>query len=73
MYYSRGISTTDQEKTMPQDFEARIARAAREMSSSALVAYFGTVSGRLALEPKSRELVIEHRILGDVLQARLDA
>lgn len=38
----------------------------------ALIAYFGTVSGRLALDPGNRELIIEHRILGDELQRRME-
>lgn len=56
---------------MNNEFEAKMVRAANEMEATTLIAYFGTVAGRLALDPQNRELVIEHRILGDELQNRM--
>lgn len=52
--------------------EQQITEAAQQIFSSTLIAYFGTVSGRLALDPGNRELIIEHRILGDELQRRME-
>ena len=51
--------------------ETKMVEAAKEMFASTLIAYFGTVAGRLALDPQNRELLIEHRILGDELQNRI--
>lgn len=56
---------------MNNELEAKMVRAASEMEATTLISYFGTVAGNLALDPQNRELVIEHRILGDELQNRI--
>lgn len=52
--------------------EQRITEAAQNMFASTLIAYFGTISARLASDPGNRELIMEHRILGDELQRRIE-
>lgn len=50
----------------------KLTTAATKLDNSTLVALFGNVSARLAEDPTNRNLVIEHRIYGDELLARLE-
>lgn len=49
-----------------------IREAVRTWTNSTLIAYFGNLSGKLALDPMNREIIAEHRIIGDEIQRRMD-
>ena len=53
-------------------YTQKLEAAVKDWDASQLVAYFGTVAGRLALDPNNRELVLEHRVLGDELMNRMN-